>query len=191
MDIFCEHLSHIFFLVDFFHPFSSSPTSLISCCFFALFARNILIVARELGHHIFFFLGPAECVGEGQYLGRRDCDSLGAPFWASSLSSRKIRRKKIMVKNAQKMLPVGHRLVKKKPGSTHNTHKVRTRGVPEAGHEAHHRYQPPHPFFFLYLSKMRGVREKKNELHKLLQTIIFFIVVNCCITALETLNKME
>lgn len=59
----------------------SSPPLIYKLLFFALFARNILIVAREMGHRVFFFLGPAVCVGkEGKYLGRRDCDSLGAPL---------------------------------------------------------------------------------------------------------------
>lgn len=82
MDIFCEHLFHTVFIFFFVYvQLLSSPPLIYKLLFFALFARNILIVAREMGHRVFFFLGPAVCVGkEGKYLGRRDCDSLGAPL---------------------------------------------------------------------------------------------------------------
>lgn len=80
MDIFCEHLFHTVFIFFVYVQLLSSPPLIIKL-FFALFARNILIVASEMGHSLFFFpLGPAACVGEGKYLGRRDCDSLGAPL---------------------------------------------------------------------------------------------------------------
>lgn len=72
-------LSHSVYFFVYVQLLSSPP--LIIKLFFALFARNILIVASEMGHSLFFFsLGPAACVGEGKYLGRRDCDSLGAPL---------------------------------------------------------------------------------------------------------------
>lgn len=130
------------------------PPPLMSCCFALFFARNILIVARELGTHQTFFLGQLSVLGKGQYLGHRDCDSLGARF-EPLVSSRKIREK--IKKTTKKMLlPVGRRSSNMGAHTTHKSeNKGRARGWP--------RGPPPTttPFFFL-LSTKRGVREKKK-----------------------------
>lgn len=153
---FCEHLfTQCYFRLFFVPPPLPHPPSLMSCCFALFFARNILIVARELGTHQTFFLGQLSVLGKGQYLGHRDCDSLGARF-EPLVSSRKIREK--IKKTTKKCCCLSGAA---RQTWEHTRHiKVRTRGVPEAGHEAHH--QPPHPFFFFLLSTKRGVREKKK-----------------------------
>lgn len=178
MDILRASLHTVFSFI--LCPPPPHPPSLMSCCFALFFARNILIVARELGTHQTFFLGQLSVLGKGQYLGHRDCDSLGARF-EPLVSSRKIREK--IKKTTKKMLlPVGRRSSNMGAHTTHKSeNKGRARGWP--------RGPPPTTtpfFFFSYCLRSAGSGRKKNELHKLLQTIIFFIVVNCCITARDT-----
>lgn len=141
----------------------------MSCCFALFFARNILIVARELGTHQTFFLGQLSVLGKGQYLGHRDCDSLGARF-EPLVSSRKIREK--IKKTTKKCCCLSGAA---RQTWEHTRHiKVRTRGVPEAGHEAHH--QPPHPFFFLIVYEARGQGEKKMNYTSCCKPLFFLLL---------------
>lgn len=65
MDIFCEHLFHTLFIFFFVCvQLLSSPPLIYKLLFFALFARNILIVAREMGHRVFFSLGQLCVLGK-------------------------------------------------------------------------------------------------------------------------------
>lgn len=170
MDILRASLHTVLFSFILCPPPLPHPPSLMSCCFALFFARNILIVARELGTHQTFFLGQLSVLGKGQYLGHRDCDSLGARF-EPLVSSRKIREK--IKKNDKKMLlPVGRRSSNMGAHTTHKSeNKGRARGWP--------RGPPPTttPFFFFLLSTKRGVREKKKMNYTSCCKPLFFLLL--------------
>lgn len=150
----------------------SSPPLIYKLLFFALFARNILIVAREMGHRVFFPWASCVCWERREVLRAQGLWFSRCPPFEPLVSSRKIREKKCLKKDKKKKLTKCCRQsgapLSSNPGSTHDTHKKsenkgRARGLAARPTTTNHYYQPPHPLFFsLFVYKCAGSGRKIN-----------------------------